>query len=133
MVHLLPVLTPHHYQRPGLEMFLVLGATGHDEKMNQIRMIMSSVLLRIASWRKVSPGKRHARLLPRSWMSHGTRRGSGRNKLVAKGRFLERIPEDLEAENARVRPENQELRDTNESLKAVSAFFASKLGPKRWK
>ncbi|WP_216409199.1 transposase [Arcanobacterium phocae] len=49
------------------------------------------------------------------------------------GRVLERLPEDLEVENARLRRENQELRDTNELLKAASAFFASELDPKRRK
>lgn len=39
--------------------------------------------------------------------------------------------EDVIAENTRLRRENQELRDTNELLKAASAFFASELDPKR--
>ncbi|ART20844.1 transposase [Corynebacterium striatum] len=49
------------------------------------------------------------------------------------GRVTERLPEDLVAEVAKLRRENQELRDTNELLKAASAFFASELDPKRRK
>lgn len=40
---------------------------------------------------------------------------------------------DLVAENARLRQEVRELRDTNEFLKAASAFFASEPGSKRRK
>ncbi|MDP9805984.1 transposase-like protein [Trueperella bonasi] len=49
------------------------------------------------------------------------------------GEVPQRLPEDLAAENARLRREVQELRDTNELLKAASAFFASELDPKRRK
>lgn len=49
------------------------------------------------------------------------------------GRVVERLPEDLEVEIARLRREVQELRDTNELLKAASAFFASELDPQRRK
>ena len=47
------------------------------------------------------------------------------------GRAIDPLPEDLVAEVAKLRRENQELRDTNELLKAASAFFASELDPKR--
>lgn len=40
------------------------------------------------------------------------------------GSVLQHLPDDLAAENARLRRENQELGDTNELLKAASAFFA---------
>lgn len=49
------------------------------------------------------------------------------------GRVTAPTAEDLAAENVKLRRENQELRETNELLKAASAFFASELGPKRQK
>ena len=49
------------------------------------------------------------------------------------GRVTNPLPEDLVAEVAKLRRENHKLRDTNELLKAASAFFASELDPKRQK
>ena len=46
---------------------------------------------------------------------------------------IKREEEDIVAENARLRREVAELRDTNELLKAASAFFASELDPQRRK
>lgn len=42
-----------------------------------------------------------------------------------------RAEEDVIGENARLDRENQELRETNELLKAASAFFASELDLQR--
>ena len=47
----------------------------------------------------------------RQWLQQARRTGQ-----------VARAEEDLIAENARLRRENQELRDTNELLKAASAF-----------
>lgn len=58
----------------------------------------------------------------RQWVQQARRSGG-----------VQRAEEDLIAENARLRRENQELRDTNELLKLASAFFASELGPQRRK
>ncbi|CAB0564516.1 transposase [Corynebacterium diphtheriae] len=51
--------------------------------------------------------------------------------LNVRGHVTKRLPEDLVAEAAKLRRENHQLRDTNELLKAASAFFASEPGPKR--
>ena len=59
----------------------------------------------------------------RQWTQQARRSGS----------IPEPVPEDLVAEVSKLRRENQELRDTNELLKAASAFFASELDPKRRK
>lgn len=46
---------------------------------------------------------------------------------------VHRLEEDVIVENARLRRENQQLRDMSELLKAESAFFASELGSQRRK
>ena len=94
---------------------------------------MWSVLSRTASWRKTCRCKPRARQLLQSWGCHGTQPVNGLKQARRAGNIPEPVPEDLAAENARLRRENQELRDTNELLKAASAFFASELDPKRRK
>jgi transposase len=57
----------------------------------------------------------------RQWVQQARRDGA---------EIIHRDGADVIAENARLRRENQELRDINELLKAASAFFASELDPK---
>ncbi|KAB3523633.1 transposase [Corynebacterium zhongnanshanii] len=47
--------------------------------------------------------------------------------------IISRAEEDIIAENARLCRENQELRDTNDLLKAASAFFPAELDSTRRK
>ena len=71
------------------------------------------------------------KIVARNWVSRGILPGSGHQAARREGRAIDPLPEDLVAEVAKLRRENQELRDTNELLKAASAFFASELDPKR--
>lgn len=48
-----------------------------------------------------------------SWEFHGTRLANGLKPVRRAGNIPEPVPEDLAAENAGLRRENQELRDTN--------------------
>ena len=50
---------------------------------------------------------------------------------AGRGGGVTRAEEDIIAEYARLRRENQELRDSSELLKAASAFFVSELDPQR--
>ncbi len=53
---------------------------------------------------------------------HGTRPVNGLWQARRSETIPEPVPEDLAVENARLRRENHQLRDTNELLKAASAF-----------
>ncbi|WP_200441861.1 transposase [Corynebacterium macginleyi] len=53
---------------------------------------------------------------------HGPQLVNGLKPARRVGNIPEPVPEDLAAENARLRRENHQLRDTNELLKAASAF-----------
>ena len=97
-----------------------------DAKERVVRLVEDSILAENmsmqAACQAVAP-KVGAWHTARQWTQQARRAGS----------IPEPVPEDLAAENARLRRENQELRDTNELLKAASAFFASELDPKRRK
>ena len=74
---------------------------------------------------------RRAKSLLRNWERRGIVRQWVQESRRQGG--VMRAEEDLIEENARLWRVNQELRDTNELLKAASAFFASELDPQRRK
>lgn len=101
---------------------------------NLIRLlrIVWSGLLRIGSCRRVFRCRLRVRWLHPNLVFPGTRLVNGVQQARKHGQVIG-AEEDVIAENARLRRENQELRDTNELLKAASAFFASELDPQRRK
>ena len=84
------------------------------------------------SWPRTFRCNKRARQSRQNWASRGTAR-QWTQQARRDGLTRKHQPEDLVAEVAKLRRENQELRDTNELLKAASAFFASELDPKRRK
>ena len=82
-----------------------------NAKDRVVRLVEDRILAEGLSWHTA-----------RQWLQQSRKTGQ-----------VTRDEEDLVAENARLRRENQELRDTNELLKAASAFFASELDPQRRK
>ena len=97
-----------------------------DAKDRVVRLVEDRILAENMSMqsacRAVAPKLGVSWHTARQWTQQARRDGS-----------VTRAEEDVIAENARLRRENQELRDTNELLKAASAFFASELDPKRQK
>lgn len=72
-----------------------------------------------------------AAVAPKLGISHHT--AQMWHKQARRAGEIRQTEEDLISELAKLRRENQELRDTNELLKAASAFFASELDPQRRK
>ena len=95
-----------------------------DAKDRVVRLVEDRILAENLSMQQVC--KIVAPKLGVSW--HTARQWT--QAVRREGRVVERIPEDMQAEISRLRRENQKLRDTNELLKAASAFFASRPGPK---
>ena len=94
-----------------------------DAKDRVIRLVEDRILAENMSMRPacqaVAPKLGVSWHTARQWTQQARRDGD-----------VTRAEEDVVAENAGLRRENQELRDTNELLKAASAFFASELDPK---
>lgn len=97
-----------------------------DAKDRVVRLVEDRVLAENLSLQKacqvVAPRLGISWHIARQWVQRSRREGR-----------VHRLEEDVIVENARLRRENQQLRDTNELLKAAPAFFASELGPQRRK
>ena len=95
-----------------------------DAKDRVVRLVEDRILAENLSLhtacQAVAPKLRVSWHSARQWVLQARRDGG-----------VTRAEEDIIAENARLRRQNQELRDTNELLKAASAFFAKELDPKR--
>ncbi|MGV9181792.1 IS3 family transposase [Arcanobacterium canis] len=93
-----------------------------DAKDRVVRLVEDRILAEGVSMRAacevVAPKLGVSWHTARQWVQQARRLGT-----------IQRAEEDVIAENARLRRENQELRDTNELLKAASAFFASGTRP----
>lgn len=98
---------------------------GQDAKDGAVRLVEDRILAEGISMQEAC--KIVAPKLGVSW--HTARQWAQTAR--REGRATDPLPEDLVAEVAKLRRENQELGDTNELLKAASAFFASELDPKR--
>lgn len=91
-----------------------------EAKDRVIRLIEDRILAENmslqAACRAVAPKLDVSWHTARQWVQQARKNGS-----------VKREEEDVAAENMRLRRENQELRDTNELLKAASAFFARQI------
>ena len=95
-----------------------------DAKDRVVRLVEDRILAENlslqAACQAVAPKLRVSWHSARQWVQQAGRGGG-----------FTRAEEDIIAENARLRRENQELRDSNELVKAASAFFVSELDPQR--
>ena len=95
-----------------------------DAKDRVVRLVEDRILAENisiqATCQAVTPTQGISQHTARQWVQQARRDG-----------VITRVEEDVIAENTRLRRENQQLRNTNELLKAASAFFASEPDPQR--